>query len=224
MHSERFYPPFTLNILFASQLLCVFYVLGIFYYLKTRYQKQVAFLSIGILVAAIFIVKFSFAQYYAPAIPLMALIAGYALYQVLEGHLAKILLLLLTLSASPFISYSYTIAKMIIKKTKNEQHEKINYVLSITNPNDYVYDGKSFFNVFRHDIDYFWFEARMNHEKSALAPLLEKLINHTYDLYGAIDRFKPKIISTYYINRNHPIIKQSYRQSDNYEDLLIRKT
>lgn len=223
LHPERFYPPFTLAVLFSNQLLMIFYVFGLCYYCTTTYHRYIAALSIGLLFVAIVVVKFSFAQYYAPAIPFMALIAGTALYHCCDGDEKKILLLIISLLGFSSFGNVYFLGKKYIHGIGNEQYDKINYVLNHSTAADCVYDGKSFFNVFRNDCDYFWFEARMNHAHSALAPVLAQLLRHTYDLHAAIERCTPKIISSYYIDQNYPEIKNNYVPIQQYDDLLIRK-
>lgn len=223
IHPARFYPFHSLPLLFTSQLLTVFYVLGVIYYSITSHQKKIAFLSGGLLFAAVVVVKFSYAQYYAPALPLMAMIAGNAVYSVFSGDRLKMSIIVFALAINPFMGYSFALAKALIKGVNTDQHKKISYVLNMTNPEDYVYDGKSFFNVFRQDVDFFWFEARMHHEKSDLIPIYESLTGQTYDLYRAIDHYKPKIISTYYLDINHPCIVDHYMPSPEYDDLMIRK-
>ncbi|MEX0940395.1 MAG: glycosyltransferase family 39 protein [Candidatus Babeliales bacterium] len=224
MHPERFYPMHTLMELFLNKLLLFGYALGLIYYLHTQNQKIVAFFSLSLLFIAIFIVKFSFPQYYAPAIPFIAMIAAYGYYVIFDGQKDKILLMIFIIAAQPFISYSFILAKMIIKgKNNNEQHEKINYVLSHTKPGDTIYDGKNIFNIFRDDIDFMWFQIKQNHDKSSITDLYKSLTGKSYDIYQAIENKKPKIISNYYLDMEHPIIKNNYKKSLKYNDLYIRK-
>lgn len=222
LHPAVFHSIHTLKILmYYSQFLCAFYVIGLLYNTKVERYRLIAFLSLGLLFAATFLVKFSYTHYYAPALPLMAMIAGHSIYHVLQSRI-KMLIIMITIAAGPFLTYSFEIAKFFIKGIKNEQHEKFVYVLSVAKPGDYVYDGKSFFNVFRQDIDFFWFEARMNHEKSDLIPIYERLTGNRYDLYKDIEKYKPTLISTYYVDLENPVIKQHYIRSALYDDLLLR--
>lgn len=223
MHTGRFLPFHTLQLLAASQLLCAFYVLGFFYYLETYHQKIIGWCSLWLLCAAIIIAKFSYAQYYAPAIPLMAMIAGYALYKMCLGNTYKMLIIIFALSWGSIIGNGYQIVKMAVKGINREPHEKINFVLNNTPKGSSVYDGKSFFNLFRHDVDFFWFEARMNHDKSDLIPIYEKMTGNKYDVLAAVEKHMPSIISNYYVNLNNQIIVNSYGQSEEFNDFLIRK-
>lgn len=223
MHTGRFLPFYTLQLLAMSQLLCAFYAIGIFYYLESYYQKIIGWCSLWLLFAAIVIARFSYAQYYAPAIPLMAMIAGYALYKMCMGNTYKMLMIIFALSWGSLIGNAYQVVKMVVKGINREPHEKINFVLNNAPEGSSVYDGKSFFNLFRHDVDFFWFEARMNHDKSDLIPIYERLTGNNYDVHAAVEKYAPSIISNYYVNLNNKIIVNSYDQSEKFDDLLIRK-
>ncbi|HEX2978573.1 MAG TPA: glycosyltransferase family 39 protein [Candidatus Babeliales bacterium] len=224
MHTGRFLPFYTLQLLATSQLLCACYPIGIFYYLETYYQKIIAWCSVWLLFAAIVIAKFSYAQYYAPAIPLMAMIAGCAIYKICLGNPYKMLMIMFALTWGSIIGNSYQVVKMAVKGINRESHEKINFVLNNAPEGSSVYDGKSFFNLFRHDIDFFWFEARMNHEKSDLIPIYERLTGNKYDVHMAIEKHKPVIISSYYIDLSSEFIVSNYERSVPLYDLFLKTT
>jgi hypothetical protein len=107
-----------------------------------------------------------------------------------------------------------------LKENNAAQIEKINYVLSITGPEDFVYDGKVAFNLFRKDIDFFWFSVRPD---KALATY-QTMTQYNYDIYELIEKFRPKIISDCQIqNIRHEAVASHYIQSDKFENLFIRK-
>jgi 4-amino-4-deoxy-L-arabinose transferase-like glycosyltransferase len=191
-----------------------FFALGVLF--SRRYiVKEVCALSF-ILLLAVFLVKAPYEQYYMMFFPLMAIIAGHGLVCTINNKIA----------INSIASFAVAPVAMIIfcdnlVMTKNtHQLEKIEYVISNTNRNDYVYDGYIKFNVFRKDIDFFWYSIHPN----AGLETYQSLYPYDYDIYELIDRFKPKIISNYYIdNMNHEIIKKQYHPSDEYEDIFVRK-
>ena len=86
-------------------------------------------------------------------------------------------------------------------------------------PNDLVYDGDARFNVFRKDIDYFWYNVGENH----FLATYQTLRKYHYDVYELIDRKKPKVISSFAIaNLDDPRIRDHYSKSDRYDDLFLR--
>lgn len=224
LHPARYYPWHSLIYLTTlSTVVCAFYLIGMRYYLCTQLQRMLGALSIWLFFVAVCVVKFSYLQYYAPIAPIIALIAAWAVFQQFKQQTTAMALITLVGVAGSILSNTLSTAKLLARGTYNEQHAKLNYILEHTEPTDYVYDGKSWINVFRPDTNFFWFEARMNHDKSDLIPLYEKLTGKTYDLYGGIDRLKPKIISTYYIDQTNPVIAQHYEPITAFNDLLIRK-
>ena len=109
--------------------------------------------------------------------------------------------------------------RRVDNKEQAAQLEKINYVLAITDGKDKAYDGDSEFNLFRDDIDYFWF---------CLAPndcldVYKEIVGYDYDIYELISVHKPKVISTdVTVNLNDARIKNYYKLSEKYDDLMIR--
>jgi hypothetical protein len=110
--------------------------------------------------------------------------------------------------------------RIIIVYPHNEQLEKIEWVLRNTNASDYVYDGDIYFNLYRKDIDYFWYSTEP--AKGGLGTY-QKLKPYSYDIYESISKFEPKIISNLFIeDMSNPIIQSNYNKSDKYPDLYIR--
>jgi len=168
-----------------------------------------------ILLLSVFFVKAPHQQYYIMFLPLMAIIAGYGVVNVITSNKAIIYIVIIA-AALPMYIYS----RHFIENRNTYQLNKIRYVLSNTTKNDYVYDGNILFNVFRKDIDFFWFCVR---PKNGALATYRLLYPYDYNIYELIDRFKPKIISTYYIdNLNNEIISKYYHPSPKYRDILIR--
>jgi hypothetical protein len=89
-----------------------------------------------------------------------------------------------------------------------------------TTPSDYVYDGDIQFNVFRRDIDFFWFSVR---PKNGALETYKTIRNYDYGIYSDIEKFKPKVISKMWLDTKNKIISDNYEKSPVYGDLLIRK-
>lgn len=222
LHPGKFSSLYALSMIgMHERLVCAFYVLGLCYFLHTSYQKSLALASVWLLFVASCVVKFAYFQYFIPTFPLMGLIAGHAVYSVFKEKHAMLVLFLTVLMVGPIIGATVNIAKLLLRT--NEQHEHMKYILHHTQSGDYVYDGKSHFNLFRPDIDFFWFEARTDHSKSDLITLLKDLTGRTYDCYTAIEQYRPRLISNYYLDMNHPFIKNNYVPSLVFDDLYLYK-
>ena len=77
------------------------------------------------------------------------------------------------------------------------------------------------FNLFRQDVDFFWFSVRP--ERSGLATY-QSIRSYPYDIYQIIEAKRPKIIATNYIpDLNHPVIRAAYRPSSDYDQLYLRE-
>ena len=104
--------------------------------------------------------------------------------------------------------------------TLADQRKEIDYVLAVTGREDRVYDGNVRFNVFRKDVDYFWFSIAPGEALTTYRSLRPV----AFDLYEIIARSRPKVISTRLLSREDPRIKNHYRVSEPFENLLIRAT
>jgi 4-amino-4-deoxy-L-arabinose transferase-like glycosyltransferase len=205
------------NILLHSFLynlsLWAFYLIGLLFFMKTPNQKRVAFLSLGLLMS-VFFAHTPYRQYFMMAMPLIAVTSAYAICSIFKNKYILVIVLVFSI-AFPFFN--------LLKKTRNTngiQLEKIEYVLSITGKEDFVYDGDILFNIFRKDIDFFWFSVRPH--TLGLATY-QTMTEYDYNIYELIDTFKPKVISNYYIENMHDKrIAKHYVQSALYEDLFTR--
>ena len=200
----------------------IMYITGLIFSTKTSLLKCISFLSLGLVFTAS-LSPLPFQQYLMPAMPFAAIIASHAFYTFFNPKkLLFIIFILITII--PPISINYIRRAVFSPITK--QFEKINYVLSITNSDDYVLDnGMSFdtFNLFRKDLDFFW-----------LGTLYTVLANnklYTYDMYKLIKKYKPKVINMLSITKTpreyfNPeklyLIKKCYKKSEKHDDILIR--
>ncbi len=213
---NRFSPYGYLKIAFRENtMLWCFWLLGILFFTETPNQKRLRVLSLG-LFAFIFIVRSPYKQYLMMAMPLVAIMASHAINSIF-GKNTKMFMAVLIMS---IIMPSGVLLRQAMYKSNSEQLEKVDYVLSVTDKEDYVYDGDILFNIFRKDIDFFWYSVRPKYHLATYKTITQ----YDYDIYESIDKYKPKIISNYYISdMEDRRISRYYVQSDKYEDLFIRK-
>lgn len=198
----------------TNTLLCVFYLWGLLKFSKKPQPNRIGWMSLALL-GSVFLVRAPYKQYFMIVIPLMAIIAANAVVELFAKR-TKWLVAVLMLSTLPPALFLLN----RLKENNAAQIEKINYVLSITGPEDFVYDGKVAFNLFRRDIDFFWFSVRLNRALETYQTMTE----YNYDIYELIEKFRPKIISDCKIqNIRHEAVASDYIQSDKFENLFIRK-
>ena len=192
-------------------------------FLKTSNQQRLGALTFFLIIIFISI-QYFYSQYLMVVIPLIAVMAGYAVHQVIKLFFEKkscvLLILLIVYMIFPLHSYIRT----MIKRSNAYQFKKIEYVLSITRPEDYVFDEHSSFNLFRKDPGFFWFSLG-----DYIGPSPGLGDNHSYhyqyDLYQLLDQYKPKIISFYKVRKlEDQRILKDYKESGQYDGLYIRKT
>ena len=151
------------------------------------------------------------------AMPFVMMISANVLFRIKENNITMYYLLLFLAITPPLaLHYQYD-----LKHTNDKQLFKTAFVTAYTEPDDYVYDGFSFksFNLFRKDIDYFWY----NTAPGGGLDTYQTIKDYEYNVYDSIDRFKPQIISSYLIkNMDNPVITKSYKPSGVYEDLYIK--
>lgn len=178
--------------------------------------KELAIASF-VLFASIFLVKTPHKQYLLPFLPLMAVFASTGICKTLSKESAIVFTVLFLL-----LFPTYYFSKDLKNNLNAGQIKKILYVMAKTSKTDYVYDGDIQFNLFRKDIDYFWYSVRP--ETGALAAYKKIDPSYQYDVYKQIEKYKPEVISTYLINDlAHPSIKPYYKPSTQYSDLYLRR-
>jgi len=202
------------EIALTNTLLCIFYLWGLLKFSKKPQPNRIGWMSLALL-GSVFLVRAPYKQYFMIVIPLMAIIVANAVVELFAKR-TKWLVAVLMLSTLPPALFLLN----RLKENNAAQIEKINYVLSITGPEDFVYDGKVAFNLFRRDIDFFWFSVRPNRALETYQTMTE----YNYDIYELIEKFRPKIISDCKIqNIRHEAVASDYIQSDKFENLFIRK-
>jgi 4-amino-4-deoxy-L-arabinose transferase-like glycosyltransferase len=181
---------------------------------KSSLQWEITVIALGLLIAAM-LYRTQYAQYYLLVLPLLAIIAARG-WQFIHEHQPSVAnLLLVVVFASASASYLYN----ILYQPNRWQLEKIAYVNNMTLPSDYVYDGNAQFNVFRKDLDYFWFGV----DEGKRLDKYRMLTGYQYDIYSLIEALRPKIISDHAISDlNHPVIRDHYTVTGKYKRLYIR--
>jgi len=196
-----------------NSVLIFLYILGILSFLKTEDQKLLGLFSIATLLS-IFVNALIGPQYYMPVLPFVALISA----TVLQNGFKKqnITLVALCLLLIPLIYRNYKIGS----KTPGCQPtlKRIQYVLNYTDSSDYVYDGHASFNIYRKDVDFFWFA--LDYRYGALF-VYKNWTLYNYNIYNLIHTKKPKIISAHLLNVKDKRISRYYFQSPKYKKLYI---
>jgi 4-amino-4-deoxy-L-arabinose transferase-like glycosyltransferase len=210
---NNFYPFEYFGDTFAqNSLLWILFIVGMILYSKSQKSLIIAFFSVGLL-ASLFFFRTPFPQYFMPIMPFVSMIAANAFTKLIpEKYFITGLILII---ASPLFFLFQD-----MKKNNFEQKNKIDYVVSITDKNDYVYDGDIQFNLYRKDIDYFWFSLE---PKKGMIFAYQNLRGYEYDPYKLISLKKPKVISGYFLSTKQEIISQNYYKSGDFDKLYILK-
>ena len=117
------------------------------------------------------------------------------------------------------VAYPEMLFIIEITQDKNTvQLDKIKYVLEHSKQTDKVYDGSIYFNLFREDVDYFWFSVR----PKGVVETYQSIKPREYDIYKLIETKKPKIIYAKYLDVNNKIIKDNYYLTE-FDRLYERK-
>jgi len=192
---------FLLDDLSQFMMLWVLWIVGLFRFLKTPTHRRIGWFSAG-LFCSIFLVRAPYPQYYIIAMPFIAMIAAYSVYSIYQKH-KGILITILILS---ILGPTYYITYDIERNKFSKQREKIDYILSITDEEDFIYDGVVEFNLFRNDLDFFWFSLRSD---GALATY-KTFSDYDYNVYELIDKYKPKVISQTHLDMHRSSIVNNY--------------
>jgi 4-amino-4-deoxy-L-arabinose transferase-like glycosyltransferase len=200
-----------------NPLLWIFWFLSLFL-LDTPNQKRTGVVSL-LLLSIFFAVQTPYGQYLMLVMPLIAIMAGYSIY-IATNLFIKMRLYVLGVIVIICIFHPLNLYLKVIQASPiSKQLKKIEYVLSITRPNDLIYDGGLNFNLFRNDVGLSRFSIGII---KALERFNDKSI-YQYNVYGLIEEFKPKVISRYGLgNMKDYRIVNNYRKSDRYPDLFIR--
>lgn len=197
-----------------NTLLWVFFVVTLVFFLRSSNQKRLGFITLGLLLLVIYTKK-SHQQYFIPLIPLISILSAQSFYRLFDQQkriFAAVLVLAILFPSLNLLQGSFEI-------NNRDQLAKINYVLEFTDQDDYVYDGDIFFNVFRKDINFFWYSL----DQGDGLDTYQSFNQYSYDIYQSIAKYQPRVISNYYLDTNHPQIKEFYTRSPAYPDLYIRR-
>ncbi len=198
-----------------NPVLWLVYFGGSGWFLITKKIQLISYLALGLLMS-VFLARTPFAQYYLMALPLVSLIAAETSILLMRRFKEVPVLCLLGLS----VLYPAFLVYDEAHKTNREQFAKIEYVLSVTAATDLVYDGDANFNLFRKDMDYFWFSVK---PKKGVLAAYQTLRPYEYDPYLLIQSRQPKLISDSFLSTKNPIIRDGYTRSEKYKDFWIRK-
>lgn len=187
---------FILETVRINVLTFVLFALGVIMLVRSRSYTR--FLVISLAIPALTFIAFNniWHQYLLLFMPFVGITAAYAISSIFSG--SRLFRLILLLGAI-YVPMSTMHNKGLFNSDNSSlprQLDRIAYVLSETEEGDKVYDGDVVFNVFRDDIDYFWF---------CMFPAMcldtyQKLTGYEYDIYELIAEKKPKVISSYKID------------------------
>ena len=205
-----------LSILYRQDgLIILLFIATLFFLPKKRLEWELIFLVAGVVGFTLLSGRHN-PQYYMLAFPFVAILAARGLATGLEHQRALAALVLIFALLGPFEEA----LPRVITPSNAGQLAKIQYVMDLTNKDDHVYDGNIRFNVFRPDVDFIWYMAGPPYKaRETLAALLD----YRYNIYEAIDRYEPKVISDFAIgDMSDPRIANHYVRSPVYDDLYIR--
>ena len=205
-----------LSVLYRQNgLIILLFIATLFFLRKKRLEWEMIFLVAGVAGFTLLSGRHN-PQYYMLAFPFVAIMAARGLATGLGRQRALAAFVLLFAFLGPVNQG----ARRVITPSNAEQLAKIQYVLDLTDEDDYVYDGNIWFNVFRPDVDFIWYMAGPPYKaRETLAALLD----YHYNIYESIERFEPRVISDFGIeNMDDPRIANHYVRSPEYDDLYIR--
>jgi len=179
------------------------------------WEMLIVLFGLSLLVLA---ARVPYVQYWVPMLPFLAILGGRGMFRFLRRSEWFVPLALLL---SILVPAAYVCHDLILKGVTNARDlARIRYVLAATSPTDAVYDGDARWNVFRPDIDYFWFSLRKNQGLDTY----RMLRSYEYDVYRLIEMKRPKVIDADMVpNPDDPRIRDHYRKSDEYDDLYLRQ-
>lgn len=175
-------------------ILIIIILAVIFLFLNKKTLRDVKVVTFLGVVQLLSLISYSvtFKHYYLFAVPLLCITGSYYLtslldtFKVIETYRIALVGILI-FGAAPFL----------LVNTFHSNHlqlAKMKYVLEHTKENEMVYDGLNTFNIFRHDVHYFWYQL-------GVIPEYNKLTGNkygNYDICSEIRSKKPKMISFNY--------------------------
>ena len=210
---------FVLETVRINVLTFVLFAFGVITLVRSRSYTR--FLVISLSIPALTFIAFNniWHQYLLLSMPFVGITAAYAIFTVFNGsRFFRLILLLGAIYVPMSTMHNHGFFNMYTSHITH-QLDRIEYVLSVTEEGDRVYDGDVVFNVFRDDIDYFWFCMY----QTMCLDTYRKLTGYEYDIYKLIAEKKPKVISSYKIDdMSDSRIADFYIESPEYEGLYLR--
>jgi hypothetical protein len=187
---------------------------------KTTFElKVVCFLAL-VMFLSLFIYKHPYNQYFYFAISFLSIICGCTVVYVFDLFSAAFIFRMAIIFVISFFPVKKMIKTALLSKDYM-QLERIEFVMNNTSQKDCVYDARPEFNLFCHDLHYFWYSTK---ETRGLGRY-NRLTNNRYGDYNAyklILEKKPKFISDYLLDVNNPVITENYKPTQ-FTGLYMRK-
>jgi hypothetical protein len=207
------FAPIAIAVVETQPAVCAFALLAFVSLARERRHGQLALVA-AVLFSLVPVAPARYLYYWLPVLPLLAIYAAHGMIRILGSRPAILGGILAASGLAPVIVEIY-----LGEATNLGQLGQIAYVLEEAGPADPVYDGDIRFNVFRNDIDYFWFSLG---DKQMLRTY-QSLCPYDLDLCDRIDKIKPKIISTFQIaDLADARIHDHYVPSERCPAILVR--
>jgi 4-amino-4-deoxy-L-arabinose transferase-like glycosyltransferase len=212
--TDRFSPwPNAFSFVETQPAVCAFALFAFVALLRDRRHIELA-LATCVLACLPLLAPAPYIYYWLCVVPPLSIYAAHGLVRVLGRRPVVLAAILAGSAVAPLI-----VNIVVGEQTNVEQLARFSYVLEVAGPSDFVYDGDIWFNVFRKDLDYFWFSLGKN---AHMLETYRSLRPYHLDLYDRIDKLKPKVISTFMIdNLNDPRIREHYAPADRCDCLYI---
>lgn len=165
--------------------------------------------------------------YFIIPILFLSVIASYGLNSLIKNRNIIIyifIFLLFTTSFNFIFRTDHNFGQMETLKDLNSE--------KLVARNEYVFDGFPAYNLFRNDINYFWFSVHRYHALKTYQKYIDN--NYEFNIYKLLEEYKPKIISIWYpfpsnsnptimIDIENEYVKNNYKPLEGSKYLYIRK-
>jgi len=224
-NDSRIFSP--LSVMDFTKYMPVFWVLSalaivlILWEKKTSVElKATAFIPV-VLFLCLYLIRRPWNQYFLPFICVLCIVLGCFLKLGFDNlkltALPRMLLLVLII---------YMPAKFLTRKVRfvrdHSDFEMVNFVLANSEASDLIYDGHNQFNVYRHDLHYFWYST---YERGCLH-VYNRITGGKYgdyDICKLIKAKRPRFISDYELDITECGLDELYEKTE-YPGVYIRKT
>ena len=194
------------------------FLYGIYNHNKNNRLSYIAALCM-VLFLSVFCIKSPWKQYYMPAMVFFSIISAFILAHVLEkvrwGTILGFIIIVVII-IKPMMSLS---------EYKNKQNrlqlKLIEYVITKTKADDFVYDGDNQFNLFRRDLHYFWYSTARNYNLDGY----NRLTNNKYGDYNIcelINQKRPRIVSDFQVYPSECMAFKMYEKVDYLNVFIMR--